>query len=88
MFLIHLKIIFHCRVQTTPELNLNLAEQTGAPEIGMFSDNPTLDLHDYEKHFIKTKICCPIYNTLLSRKSVASFLEIECHRAQDSPDTP
>lgn len=60
MFLIHLKIIFHCRLQRPPELNLNRAGQTDAPQLPC-SLNPTPYLHDYENHFIKTKVCCPIY---------------------------
>lgn len=60
MFLIHLKIIFHCKLQRTPELNLNL-EQISACETTMFSENSTLYLHNYEKYFIKTKICCLIH---------------------------
>lgn len=60
MLLIHLKIIFHCRLQRTPESHLNTAEQICAPETSMFSENPTPYLHDYEKHF-KAKTSCPIY---------------------------
>lgn len=61
MSLVHLKIIFHCRLQRTPESNLNTAEQIGAHETSMFSENPSPYLHDYEKHFIKAKTSCPIY---------------------------
>lgn len=61
MFLIHLKIIFHCRFQRPPELNLNLAGQIDAPKTTMFPETSIPYLHDYENHFIKTKVCCPIY---------------------------
>lgn len=36
---------------------------------------------------LKQKFAVQFIYTLLDRKSVASFLEKECHLAQDSPDT-
>lgn len=73
MLLIHLKIIFHCRLQRTPEFHLNTAEQICPPETSMFSENPTPYLYDYEKHFIKAKTSCPTYVYSIRQRVLPRF---------------
>lgn len=87
MLLIHLKIIFHCRLQRTPEFHLNTAEQICAPETSMFSENPTPYLHMIMKNILlRQKLAVQLMYTLLDRECCLVF-RIECHIVQDSPDT-